>query len=85
MAPRLSIQPLVEEVAAKIIQGQGDDRLDWRGPGTVRVNPSAIFPSWSGFKRTIEGRRKRFTQAVIPLLDASGWCHVGRCDFAKAG
>jgi hypothetical protein len=33
--------------------------------------------------RTVQGRRKRFMQAVIPLLGRSGWRHVGRCVFAK--
>lgn len=84
MAPRLSIQPLAEEIAAKIIEGQRDDRIDWRGVGRVRVILSAIFPSDSGYKQTIEGRHKRFTQAIIPLLEASGWRHVGRCVFVKS-
>lgn len=85
LAPRLSIQPLAEEIAEKIIQDQGDDRLDWQGAGRVRVILSAIFPSRSAFKQTVEGRRKRFMQAVIPLLEASDWRHVGRCVFGKAG
>jgi hypothetical protein len=37
LAHRLSIQPIAEEVAAKIAQGQGDERLVWHGPGIVRV------------------------------------------------
>jgi len=83
MARRLSIQPMAEEVASKIVQGQGDERLIWEGEGTVRVVLSAIFPAGSGFKQTIEGRRKRFKQALNPLLEKSGWRHVGRCLFSK--
>jgi hypothetical protein len=83
MARRLSIQPLAEEVASKIVQGQGDERLVWEGENTVRVVLSAIFPSGSGFKQTIEGRRKRFKQALIQRLEKSGWHHVGRCLFSN--
>ena len=60
MAPRLSVHPLVEEVASRIVQGQDDERIVWQAQGKVRVALSTIFPAGSGFKRTIEGRRKRF-------------------------
>jgi len=85
MATRLHIHPLAEEIANKIVQGQRDERLAWQEPGTVRVILSAIFPSGSGCKQTIEGRRKRFKQALIPLLEESGWRQVGRCVFVKGG
>ena len=68
-----------------VVRGQGDERLAWRGEGTVPVVLSAIFPSGSRFKRTVEGRRRRFVQAVVSLLETSGWRHVGRCVFTRAG
>jgi hypothetical protein len=46
---------------------------------------SKIFPAGAGFKQTIEGRRKRFRQALIGLLEKCGWRHEGRCVFSKSG
>jgi len=85
MATCTLIQPLAEEIANKITQGQGDERIVWQGPGTVRIVLSAIFPSGSGCRQTVEGRRKRFKQALIPLLEECGWRQVGPCLCAKAG
>lgn len=85
MARRLSIQPFAEEVASRVVQGQEDDRLIWQTKGAVRVAISSIFPSDSGYKQTVEGRRSRFMQALVPLLEGSGWQHVGRCLFIKEG
>jgi len=51
--------------------------------GSVHVVLSAIFPSGSGYKQTLEGRRKRFKQALIALLEKGGWLHLGRCRFAQ--
>lgn len=85
MARRLSIQPLAEEIAAKIVQGQGDERLVWQGSGKVRVVLPAILPTGSGFKQTVEGRRKRLTEALIESLGDKGWLHVGRGVFTRSG
>jgi hypothetical protein len=84
MAPRLAIRPFAEEIAKKIVQGQGDERLVWQGDGKVNVVMSAIFPSGSGFKQTVEGRRKRLKEALIPLLEENGWRHDGGCGFTRA-
>jgi hypothetical protein len=85
MAPRLSIQPLTEAIAEKNVQGHRDERLAKQGAVTVRVLLSAIFSSGSGIKQTGEARRRRFMQAVIPVLEINGWRHAGRCVLAKAG
>jgi hypothetical protein len=84
MAARVSVLPLAEAVAQNIIQGQEDGRLVWRSEGQVKVVVSALFPTGSGFKQTVEGRRKRFMQALVPPLERSGWRHVGRGVFSKA-
>ena len=83
VAARVPIQPEAEEIAAKIIQGEGDERLVWQGDGSVRVVLSAIFPSGSGFKQPIEGRRKRLKVALLELLGDKGWSHVRSCVFIK--
>ena len=84
-AGRVPIQPLAEEIAAKIVQGQGDERLVWLGDGSVRVVLSAIFPSASGFKQTVQGRRKRLKEALMELLDDKGWSHVRGGVFTNRG
>lgn len=83
-APRLDIRRLAQEIAGKIVREQVDKRLRWHPDGTVRVLLSAIFPVGSGYKQTVEGRRKRFKEELIVVLEGSGWRHLGRWLFAPA-
>lgn len=83
MAPRRSVTPLAEEIAGKIIRGEEDWRLRWVDDSTVHVVASRIFPSGDGFKRTIEGRRRRLRDALSKILGEHGWVHQGSNVFSK--
>ena len=70
MAKRVNIEPIKEEVVKKILAGEDDPRLTWRGKA-VHVVLSRVFPKESGAKRTIDGRRKRLPEAIREGIDAS--------------
>lgn len=83
MAPRLSIKAIADEVAQAILDGKEDDRLHWIDVNTVRVQTSSIFPSGSGYKRTVEGRRKTLCGYIENRLAGNGWQRQGRNQFIR--
>jgi hypothetical protein len=83
MATRVDVKPIAEEIAGKIGGGERDDRLRWLPDGRVRVQMGEIFPKGSGFKRTIEGRRRRLREALIERLKPNGWIHLGSSTFGR--
>jgi hypothetical protein len=85
MAKRVDVSPIAEEVAGKIVNGEADDRLHWCGDERVRVEMSRIFPDRSGFKQTVQGRRKRFREALMERLCPRGWVHLGGNTFGSSG
>jgi hypothetical protein len=42
-----------------------------------------VFPQGSGFKQTIEGRRRRLRESLIQALNRMGWQHLGRNTFER--
>ena len=42
-----------------------------------------IFPERSGYKQTVQGRRKRLRDALIESLGPKGWGHLGRNTFGQ--
>jgi hypothetical protein len=72
MEPRLNVKPIAEEIAGLILSHNDDERLKWNGGGSVRVLTGKIIPAGSLCKRTLEGRRGRFWQAMDELLLPSG-------------
>ena len=85
MARRVDVGPIADEVAGRIVVGKSDDRLSWLGDGRVRVVMARIFPERSGYKRTVQGRRRRLREALIERLGLRGWAHLGRSTFGQAG
>ena len=83
MAARHSIKQIAEEIAARILNGEEDHRLQRFDDGTVRVLASAIFPMGSGFRRTVEGRRKQLVQYVEQRLVENGWMSKGGNRFGR--
>jgi hypothetical protein len=81
MANRVDVRFIAEEVASKIVAGQADDRLSWTGDGRVRVEVGKIFPERSGYMQTVQGRRRRFREALIEKLSTKGWAHLDRNTF----
>ena len=71
MAPRLDVLPIADEVAGAILSGRQAQRLKWFPDGSVRVLIGQIIPTDSGFKTTVEGRRRRFWKALDERL--AGW------------
>lgn len=83
MARRVDVDPIADEVAVKIGTGEADDRFRWLGDGRVRVEMGRIFPEGSGYKQTVQGRRRRFREALIDRLSTMGWTHLGRNTFGR--
>ena len=54
-----------------------------RGPGTVRVVLTKVFPYSSGYMQTIAGRRKRFRAALTEFLAARGRREVRRDVYSR--
>lgn len=79
------LQKLAEQIAVLIENGATDDRLNWKDSNTVHVVVEQIIPTKSGFKRTVQGRRKRFREALEKALAKSGWEHIGRNVFGRTG
>ncbi len=73
MQPRLDVKRLTGEVAALIVGHQQHGRLKWYEDGRVRVLVGKILPKGSAVKRTLEGRRKRFREALAERLGKLGW------------
>lgn len=71
-SPPLNVQPIAEEIAALLINRRQDDRLKWRADGTVQVLTGKIIPD-EGPKQTVNGRRKRFREALVSILEPLGW------------
>jgi hypothetical protein len=82
-ARRMDIAPIAAEIAGLILHGGKDERLHWLDDGRVRVEMGRIFPEQSGFKQTIQGRRRRLRAALIEALARRGWPHLGRNTFRQ--
>ena len=85
MAPRLSIKGMAGEIAQAILNGTDENRIAKSPNGTVTIRTSAIFPADSGYKRTIQSRRKRLCEHVAVLLEPHGWKQVGSATFEEMG
>jgi hypothetical protein len=72
MAKKVYIKPLVEEIVRSILNHTPDDRVSW-GDGYALVHTCKIFPKGSAVNMTLEGRRKRFRQALETRLCEVGW------------
>jgi len=70
------VKPLADEVVELIGEGADDERLKWSADRTrVTVLTGKVIPS-GGFRQTVEGRRKRFRQALIERMQQAGWREV---------
>jgi hypothetical protein len=83
VARRVDVGPIADEVAARIVDGEADERLSWLGDGRVRVEVGKILPVQSGYKQTIQDRRRRLREALIQRLGPMGWAHLGRNTFGQ--
>ena len=76
MAPRVSVITIAEEIAGLILSGSEDERILRLDDGAVKVRASKVFAEGSGFKQTVEGRRKRLVECVRDQLVERGWIAV---------
>jgi hypothetical protein len=83
MARRVDVSPIADEIADKILAGEADDRVISLADGSVRVQMGEIFPKGSGFQQTVQGRRRRLTEALIERLEPRGWVHLGRSTYRR--
>jgi len=78
MAPRISIKGLAEEIAQAILSGvKHRGYSSDKSGGNIVVDASLLFPTGSGFKRTVEGRRMRLCDYIAAILAEHGWRKVG--------
>src|SRR5262249_46530268 len=82
-ANRVDVKPIDVEIADLITGGVSDERLRWLGDGRIRVLMGKVFPQGSGFKQTVQGRRRRLRESLIETLSPKGWQHLGRNIFAN--
>jgi len=73
MTPRVSIKGLAQELAQRIAKGDEDERMLYRDDWTVAVLVGKIYPAGSGYKQTVESRRRRLHEALVEALAGSGW------------
>ncbi len=83
MQQRLDVQPIAEELAAAILEGQPDDRLKWDGTDHVRLLIGEVLPTGSAVKETLAGRRKRLREPVAKLIASAGGKMVKANVFEK--
>jgi len=83
MARRVSGTPVAQEIAEAGVRGKSDERLRWLSHDDVHVVTSRVFPTTSGCKRTVEGRRKRLANQVAEILAEHGWESIGQNRFRR--
>lgn len=85
MAKRLSLEDMADDVADLIVNRVEDERLRWLNDGSVKVLLAKLFPSGSGFARTVQSRRQRFISYLEACLVGHGWLGVGKNVFRSHG
>ncbi len=68
----LNVEPFAQRIAKLILNNTVDQQLKWINDRTVLVLIGKIIPD-SGPKETVQGRRKRFREALQALLKNNGW------------
>ena len=77
MAQRIYIKPLVDKILEAIRIGSESELVSKYADGTVAVKTTAIFPTGSAVRMTLEGRRKRLREGVASALLKEGWLRLG--------
>lgn len=78
------VKATAAEVIEAIRNGQDHDRLQWDGPNKVKLLTTKLFPEGSGYRKTVEGQRKRFRSYVTAALIADGWKRLGNDLFERS-
>ena len=80
----MSIKSMAAEIAQAILDDIDDERFVREQNGEIKVCASALFPSGSGFNRTVEGRRQRLCNCLTGILVPHGWKKSGWNRFSKS-
>jgi hypothetical protein len=75
-AKAVRAEPLVDDVAAAVVQQQPHPALVWVTPRRVRVLPKHLPGLDTGYKQTLAGRRRRFVDALSQRIAPLGWARV---------
>src|SRR5262249_6924088 len=77
--PPLDVDSIAEDLAAKILSGVSDPRLQWKESGdVVQFDIGKVIPGEDSFKQTLSGRRTRFKKALDSRLLDKGWEFVAK-------
>ncbi len=80
-AKRVYVAEIAADIVQQILSADDPDHLKWEEDGSVHVIMAKLFPSSSGFDRTVQGRRRKLREALEEQLEPHGWIHVGRNRF----
>lgn len=75
-ARRVDVRPIAADLSRLIRAGKASSRLKWLSLEAVEVRVGVVLPD-SGFKQTLQGRRKRLRAALIAELQPHGWQCAG--------
>ena len=78
------VRKAAAEITEAIRNGQKHYRVQWDGPNKVKLMTTKLFPEGSGYRRTVEGQRKRFRSYVAASLIADGWKRLGNDHFERS-
>lgn len=69
--PPWDADPVAEEIAAIILAGDSDDRIEWESPTKAKIFTREFVPS--GSQQTTQYRKKRFYEELDGRLMSHGW------------
>ena len=78
-----SVKEVAQELVQSILSGNQAPQLKWKSTTSVQVLASLVFPTPSGPRRTVGGRRSRLYGAVEEILRNEGWVYETRGLFVK--
>jgi hypothetical protein len=82
-APAFKAEPIAAELAAAMAAGQPHPALEWKGESRARVLYNKIPPLADGPKQTLEGRRRRFREALARAITPYGWGPAGSVFYER--
>ena len=81
--PPLKVEPIAAEIAEMISSGKDDTKLKWTADRKqVRVLIGRIIPD-DAPQQTVQGRRKRFRNALKKLLESKGWDEISANKYQR--
>jgi hypothetical protein len=86
MQPGLDVRQVASDLANLILTHERDERLAWQPDRSVLIRARLVLPrvapAESASKQTVDGRRRRFWQALDEMLTSAEWRLVGPRTYA---